>query len=204
MPEANNVTAEIIRSKRKTIALQIKEDGRLVVRAPLRYPERDIIAFIEKNRKWIDTHRAKVQQRNSELELLEPFSARELEDMAVRARSVIPERVRYYSAMLGVTYGKVTIRRQKTKWGSCNAKGDLSFNCLLTAAPPEVLDSVVVHELCHRLHMDHSKAFYAAVYRVFPEYGIWDRWLRDNGPLLIRRMTAAKRESSSHENSHTF
>ena len=204
MPEANNVTAEIIRSKRKTIALQIKEDGRLVVRAPLRYPERDIIAFIEKNRKWIDTHRAKVQQRNSELELLEPFSARELEDMAVRARSVIPERVRYYSAMLGVTYGKVTIRRQKTKWGSCNAKGDLSFNCLLTAAPPEVLDSVVVHELCHRLHMDHSKAFYAAVYGVFPEYGIWDRWLRDNGPLLIRRMAAAKRESSSHENSHTF
>lgn len=204
MSGANNISAEIIRSRRKTIALQIKEDGQLVVRTPLRYPERDIIAFIEKNRKWIETHRAKIQQRNRELELLEPFSAQELADMALRAKSIIPERVRHYSAMLGVAYGKVTIRRQKTKWGSCNAKGDLSFNCLLMAAPPEVLDSVVVHELCHRLHMDHSKAFYAEVYRVFPEYGVWDKWLRDNGPLLIRRMTAAKQESSSQKNGSTF
>ena len=60
------------------------------------------------------------------------------------------------------------------------------------AAPPEVLDAVVVHELCHRLHMDHSKAFYAEVYRVYPEYDKWNNWLKTGGKLLIRRMLAGQ------------
>ena len=180
----------MIRSRRKTVALQIAEDGHLIVRAPMRCPNTEIIAFIEKSEKWIQTNTAKVQQRNRELERLEPFSEQDIRDMADKAIGIIPERVKFYAEKLGVTYGRITVRNQRTKWGSCTSKGNLNFNCLLMSAPPEVLDSVVVHELCHRLHMNHSKEFYSAIYRVFPEYDKWNKWLKDNGGLLIRRMTA--------------
>jgi hypothetical protein len=188
--EAIIAGAEVIRTKRRTIALQIAADGHLIVRSPLRLSNKDIAAFIEKNRSWIGKHAAKVARTNSELAKLEPYTPADIEAMAQRALRVIPERVRHYAELIGVTYGRITVRNQRTKWGSCTAKGNLNFNCLLMEAPPEVLDSVVVHELCHRLHMNHSREFYAAVYRVFPDYDRWDRWLKDNGPLLIRRMQA--------------
>ena len=98
--------------------------------------------------------------------------------------------MRYYAPKVGVVYGSITIRCQKSRWGSCSSKGNLSFNCLLMLAPPEIIDSVVVHELCHRKEMNHSAAFYAHVLRVFPEYWTWRRWLKENGPaLLLRRGT---------------
>ena len=154
-------SAEIIRSKRKTAALQIAEDGHLIVRVPLRCTEKEIISFIDSNKGWIEKHTEKVRLRNQELEKLELFTRQDIEDMAQKALKVIPERVKYYAEKLGVKYGGITIRNQKTKWGSCSSQGNLNFNCLLMAAPPEVVDSVVVHELCHRLHMNHSKEFYA-------------------------------------------
>lgn len=181
--------AEIIRSRRKTLAIQIAEDGHLIVRAPLRCSEREIVSFIEKSEKWINHQIRKARQRRRELEQLTPFSGQDIRSMAEKALGVIPGRVKHYAEKLGVTYGRISVRNQKTRWGSCTSKGDLSFNCLLMAAPPEVLDSVVVHELCHRLHMDHSKKFYAEVYRVFPDYDRWNKWLKDNGGMLINRMT---------------
>lgn len=192
MADFNSIitNSEIIRSRRKTVALQIAEDGHLIVRAPLRCSSKEITAFIEKSEKWIQTHTAKVLQRNRELEKLKPFSEQDIRDMADKALEVIPERVKYYAEKLGVTYGRITIRNQRTKWGSCTSKGNLNFNCLLMAAPSEVLDSVVVHELCHRLHMNHSKEFYASIYRIFPDYDKWNKWLKDNGGLLIKRMAA--------------
>ena len=191
MADINSIitAAEIIRSRRKTLAIQIAEDGHLVVRAPLRCSDREIVSFIEKSEKWINNHVRKAQQRRRELEQLTPFSEQDIRSMAEKALGVIPGRVKHYAEKLGVTYGRITVRNQKTRWGSCTSKGDLSFNCLLMATPPEVLDSVVVHELCHRLHMDHSKKFYAEVYRVFPDYDRWNKWLKDNGGMLINRMT---------------
>ena len=67
-------------------------------------------------------------------------------------------------------------------------QSNLNFNCLLMLAPPEVIDSVVVHELCHRKEMNHSPRFYAEVYRVFPEYDKWNKWLKENGGSLLSRM----------------
>ena len=187
-------TAGIIRSKRKTIALQIADDGHLIVRAPLQCPIRDVISFIEKNEKWIKTHIAEVQERSRELEKLPAFTSQDIDNMADKALAVIPERVSFYAEKLGVKYGRITIRNQKTKWGSCSSNGNLNFNCLLMAAPPEVLDSVIVHELCHRLHMNHSREFYDCLYRIFPDYDKWDKWLRDNGGLLIKRMIAGMKK----------
>ena len=188
--EAIIANAEVIRTKRRTIALQIAADGHLIVRSPLRLPNSDIAAFISKNSGWIEKHAAKAARTNSELARLEPYTREDIEAMAERALQVIPARVRHYAELLGVTYGRITVRNQRTKWGSCTAKGNLNFNCLLTEAPPEVLDYVVVHELCHRLCMNHSKSFYAEVSRVMPDYVKWEKWLKDNGPLLIRRMQA--------------
>ena len=187
-------TAGIIRSKRKTIALQIADDGHLIVRAPLQCPIRDVISFIEKNEKWIKTHIAEVQERSRELEKLPAFTSQDIDNMADKALAVIPERVSFYAEKLGVKYGRITIRNQKTKWGSCSSNGNLNFNCLLMAAPPEVLDSVIVHELCHRLHMNHSREFYDCLYRIFPDYDKWDKWLRDNGGLLIKHMIAGMKK----------
>ncbi len=182
--------ADIIRSRRKTIALQIGENGRLIVRTPLRCSQNEISGIIRKNIKWIEKHITIEAERKKALDGLPPFTQQDIRDMVQKALAVIPCRVEYYAKELGVTYGRITIRNQKTRWGSCTSKGNLNFNCLLAAAPPEALDSVVVHELCHRLHMDHSKAFYADVYKVFPEYDKWDKWLKKEGVLLIKRMTS--------------
>ena len=86
-------------------------------------------------------------------------------------------------------YGRVTVRCQRTKWGSCTSQGNLNFNCLLMLCPPEVIDSVVVHELCHRKEMNHSPRFWAEVEKILPDYKISRKWLKDHGEVIMRRMT---------------
>lgn len=184
--------SQLIRSRRKTLALQIAEDGHLIIRVPMKCPESEIASFIDKHRSWIEKHSEKVRQTYAMAQQLEPFSAQDIRSMAERAAEIIPQRVRFYAEKLGVTYGKITIRAQKTKWGSCTSKGNLSFNCLLMEAPPEVLDSIVVHELCHRIHMDHSKLFYSKVYSIFPDYDKCSSWLKSSGSILIKRLTLGK------------
>ena len=97
-------------------------------------------------------------------------------------------RAAHYAAIMGVDFNRITIRNQTTRWGSCSAKKNLNFNALLMLTPGEVIDSVIVHELAHLKHMDHSQAFYAEVLRVYPDYRKWDRWLKKNGELLMRRL----------------
>ena len=141
---------EIIRSRRKTFSVQIK-GNRLLVKVPLGAGDREIADFLKKHERWIVTHLEKAQasqQKAAEAGLL---SMEEIRALADQALQVIPERVRYYAPLMGVTYGRITIRNQRSRWGSCTSKGNLNFNCLLMLCPPEVVDSVVVHELAHRL-----------------------------------------------------
>lgn len=97
-----------------------------------------------------------------------------------RAKSVIPPRVHYYARTMGVTYGRISIRMQKTRWGSCSSDGNLNFNACLVNAPREIMDYVVVHELCHRKEMNHSPRFWAEVEKVLPDYKERRQWLRDH------------------------
>ena len=120
---------------------------------------------------------------------VERLSMDEIRSLADRALKYIPERVAFYASKIGVSYGRITIRNQKSRWGSCSTKGNLNFNCLLMLTPPEVIDSVVVHELCHRKEMNHSERFYDEVLRVYPDYHKWNKWLKDNGSAIMRRMT---------------
>ncbi len=178
---------KVIYSNRKTLALQMTDEGP-VVRAPIGCPESHIRQFVADHERWLVRKLVELRARQIIESEIEPLTIDELNELAERALEVIPERVAYYADLLGVTYGRITIRNQRTRWGSCSAKGNLNFNCLLMLTPPEVVDSVVVHELCHRKEMNHSSAFYAEVLRVFPEYHKWDRWLKENGPQIMRRM----------------
>ena len=180
---------EVIRSRRKTMSAEIGTDGRVIVRAPLKLPNRDVIRFLTEKSAVIEKHIRKRLAENEKLSETRPFTPAEIRKMADMALEIIPRRTEYFAELMGVKYGRITIRNQKTRWGSCSARNNLNFNCLLVMTPPEVLDSVVVHELCHILHRDHSSAFYDAVYKVFPEYDRCDKWLKENGRLLIRRMT---------------
>ena len=183
MDMTDNVT--IIRSNRKTVGIQIAPDGLVIVRAPQRVPVREINRILEKKKSWIEKHQREAASADSGIKRLTQDEIRELAD---RALKVIPERVRHYAPLVGVTYGRITIRNQRTRWGSCSSKGNLNFNCLLMLCPPEVIDSVVVHELCHRKEMNHSKRFYEEVLRVFPEYHTWNGWLKEHGNGILRRM----------------
>ena len=174
----------VIRSGRRSVAIQIKPDGSVIVRAPHRVSDAQIRAFVEQKRSWIEKHQA----TRKEAEPVIPFSHEEIQSLTEQAMVVIPERVRYYAPIVGADYGRITIRNQRSRWGSCSGKGNLNFNCLLMLLPQEVIDSVVVHELCHRKHMDHSAVFYAEVRRVFPDYDRCDRWLKEHGGAYLRRL----------------
>ena len=179
---------KLIRTARKTVAIQIKPDKTIIVRAPKRMSKEQIHSLVQSKEKWIQKHLSELENHSEED--CQPLSEEDIKALADQAVKFIPERVRYYAPLIGVTYGRITIRNQRTRWGSCSSKGNLNFNCLLMLAPPEVLDSVVVHELCHRKEMNHSKQFYEEVRRVFPEYDKWNGWLKAYGPDLMKRMTS--------------
>lgn len=175
---------EVIRSNRKSMAIEIK-GNKLIIRAPVQATNEDINSCILKNKTWIEKNLAKAQVQQMAAASVKKLTMDEIRSLADKALEIIPDRVKHYAPLIGVTYGRITIRNQRSKWGSCSSKGNLNFNCLLMLAPPEVIDSVVVHELCHRKEMNHSDRFYAEVLRVFPEYYKWDKWLKENGPVIM-------------------
>lgn len=176
------MTYTLIRSGRRSVAIQIK-NGELIVRAPLSTPLSRIEQFVSDHIDWIEKHMSTPKEDE-----LVPITPDEIRELADKALLYIPERVRHYASIMGVTFGRITIRNQRSKWGSCSSKGNLNFNCLLMLTPPEVIDSTVVHELCHLKEMNHSKRFYDLVLRYYPEYHKWNKWLKKNGNTLIRRM----------------
>ena len=179
---------EVVYSNRKSVAIQIKPDGTVVLRAPYGVPKRELNRILEEKRSWIEVHLQEIKEQEAEQKALPKFSKQEIKELANKALAYIPERVKYYAPIVGVNYTRITIRNQKTRWGSCSSKGGLNFNCLLMLTPPEVVDYVVVHELCHRKEMNHSKAFWDEVEKVLPDYKSAKRWLRENGGELISRM----------------
>ena len=177
---------EIIYSRRKTVAIQITSMGQVVVRAPYRCPRSFIEAFVRGKEDWVLKH---LEQAQANLEKRQasahpPLSTADRTRYIKIARDIFTRKVEYYARIMGVSYGRISIREQKTRWGSCSSKGNLNFNWRLILAPEEVLDYVVVHELAHCREMNHSKAFYAVIESVLPDYRRAQRWLRENGQSL--------------------
>ncbi|MBQ9248780.1 MAG: M48 family metallopeptidase [Oscillospiraceae bacterium] len=179
---------ELIRSSRKSLGLEVKQDGRIIVRAPRWVPMRTVRQFVERHRKWIEERLQEAARYQASHPQAETLSEEELQQLVKEARRQITQRAETFAPLVGVEYERIAIRKQRTKWGSCSSKGNLNFNCLLVLAPPEVLDYVVVHELCHRKEMNHSPRFWAEVRRVLPDYEDARRWLRENGGALLARL----------------
>lgn len=191
---------EIIRSKRKTYGISIAPGGKVTVRIPLRGSERFAVSMVESKKNWIAASVLKLRQ-------VEPYSSQKEKSPAQKrletiyrngAKEYIPKRVSYFARMLSVSYGTITIRDQKTRWGSCSSKGNLSFNWRLILAPPQVLDYVVVHELCHRKEMNHSKRFWELVESIIPDYAAHRKWLKDNGNQLSLTLPTPAADHSIH------
>lgn len=182
---------EVVRSNRKTLGLKIDRDGKITAQAPYQASTQEISDFVDGKMGWIEKNLAQLEEKKKELEKnpVERLSMEEIDRLAQEALDYIPGRVKYYAAKMNVTYRSITIRNQKTRWGSCSAKGGLNFNCLLMLAPKEVIDYVVVHELCHRLEMNHSPRFWSEVERMMPDYRVHRAWLNEHGGEIMRRMT---------------
>ena len=179
----NDIEYTVVRSGRRTVAITIDTDANLVVRAPLRMPDRDIAEFVASKQGWIKKHLERMQQRVQKRDEAPALTPAEREALIQKALRIIPERVAHFAPIVGVTYGKITIRNQKTVWGSSSIKGNLNFNYLLAALPAEVADYVVVHELCHRKEMNHSARFWAEVEKVIPDYKEIRKWLKEEAAL---------------------
>ncbi len=200
---------EIIRSNRRTLGLEVTRDGLVKARLPMRLPVREAILFIEEHRDWILRKRAEVQRRreennrrrrqqgaqpwqpgqdvgagnagieNAETQATVPLLADLTIAQKAQIKQKFQEKTRKFATKMGVTYGRITIRAQRTRWGSCSSKGNLNFNYLLYYLPEELMEYVVIHELAHRKHMNHSSYFWREVERYCPDYRQRRARLRD-------------------------
>jgi len=166
----------------------VKPDGSVTVKAPLFVRDSDIKRFVDSHSDWILKTVAKNRLRSERLSHVDKLSDTELKALKKKARELIVPLVEEYADIMGVTYGTIAIRAQKSRFGSCSAKGNLNFNCILALCPEGAMRYVVVHELCHRRHMNHSKAFWSMVEEYMPDYREHRLWLKHNGDVLTARL----------------
>jgi len=158
---------ELIRSNRRTAAVEITRDCRVLVRAPRRMPQPRIEAFVSAHERWILHHMA-LQHRRQEAHP-EPTEAQR-EAYLRRARAQLPEKAAHYARQMGVCPAGITVTGARTRFGSCSSKGRICFSWRLMQYPEEAVDYVVVHELAHLRYMDHSPQFYGVVEQILPDW----------------------------------
>lgn len=165
------IRISVIRSARKSLGLEGRDANTVLARIPTRVSDRELKAFVENHRSWI-LEKTEVMAEREEKRKSTPAPPPELLSKTDRMKIQlkIGKRVRHYCEAMGVTVGYVTVKDQKTRWGSCSAKGNVNFNYQLAFLPDELLDYVVIHELAHRRHMNHSRAFWAEVEKYCPDY----------------------------------
>ena len=165
------IRISVIRSARKSLGLEVRDANTVLARIPARVSDRELKTFVENHRSWILEKTAVMAEREENRKgtpAPPPELLSKTDRMKIQLK--IGKRVRHYCEVMGVTVGYVTVKNQKTRWGSCSAKGNVNFNYQLAFLPEELLDYVVIHELAHRRHMDHSKAFWAEVEKYCPDY----------------------------------
>lgn len=184
-PELNStLDCRVIPSNRRSISIQVTSSKEILIRVPEWISAKQLDTLLLEKKAWIlktwqsvpDPPTYSIREQNQ-------FAALE-KRYKKAAREYIPTRVAFFQKFTGGSYEKITIRDQKTRWGSCSSNGTLSFNYRLMLAPPRILDYVVVHELCHLKHMNHSPAFWQAVEAVLPDYRERKLWLKEHGNEL--------------------
>ena len=154
---------QVIKSKRKTIGLEVHTDGRVILRAPMRITNRELNKFIDNHMSWIESKLSLIEKKNADKISVAPpketISQKELD--AIKEK--FTTRVQYYCNIMGVSVNRISIKDQKTRWGSCSSKGNVNFNYKLYYMPQELMNYVIVHELSHRKYMNHSDLFWNEV-----------------------------------------
>lgn len=155
----------IIRSARRTLALQIEKTGEILVRAPYQTSAARIESFVLAHSEWIEKHKRRIAACT-----LPPLTADKVAELRARAKADLPARTAFWAGLMGVDYARVTITSAEKRFGSCNSRGGISYSYRLMQFPEAVIDYVVVHELAHRKEMNHSPRFYAIIAQYLPDY----------------------------------
>lgn len=157
----------LLRSRRRTLAIEVTRDGRVLVRAPLRTTQKTIDEFLARRADWIA---AALQRQHARSEAYPPLTSAEIEILRQKAKELLPPKVACWAQIMGVTPTGVKITSAQKRFGSCSGKNSLCFSLYLMRYPEAAIDAVVVHELAHIRHKNHSPAFYAEVERYLPDY----------------------------------
>lgn len=165
----------VIRSRRRTLALQVTREAQVVVRAPMHASQEDIHRFVAAHEDWLAAHIARQAQH---LAQYPPLSPQEREHLRQKARQLLPPLVRQWAQRMGVEPTGVKITSARTRFGSCSGKNSLCFSLYLMEYPPQAIEAVVVHELAHIRHKNHGPDFYALVRQTLPDYDARIRMLR--------------------------
>lgn len=174
---------KLIRTRRRTLALQVRPDGTLTVRAPMKMPVSAIEGFVIAKQTWIERTIAKLLERKTrypktKLEKNEKRRHEENTFMALTLRS------QHFAERMGVRYKSLGLSNAKGRWGSCTSDGRVRFSWRLALVPPAILDYVVIHELAHLREGNHSPAFWAIVEKFCPDYRAAKSWLKENQDRL--------------------
>lgn len=214
----------IEKSARRTVTIHIREDGHVVVKTPMRFPEHKVNDVLREHHDWIIRKQELMLRKVKEIPekqfienegflyqgvtyplhltlkqdeplkfheafYLVKFNQKKARDFFIswykkQALEKVSERTAMFAELSGVTYKNIGLSEATTKWGSCSSDGELLYNWKLIMAPPLVLDYVVAHEVSHVTHHNHSTSFWNTVERLFPQYEVYKRWLKQNGHLL--------------------
>ncbi len=184
--EDRTIPVVLERRNRKTLSIGIREDGTLLIKAPMQMQQKVIERFVAQKRFWIYKQVLRMEN-NCENQVV--YTKEQEKELRQQARKRLTERTDYYKTILGVNYKRIRIADQKTRWGSCSSTGTISYNWHLVLLPDAILDYVVVHELCHLRQMNHSKDFWKLVEGMLPDYQSRRKWLKDNGDRYLATHT---------------
>jgi len=173
---------ELIRSRRKTLSLEIKSDGSLLVRAPMFVPVREIKEIVEKKARWIINTQNKLTKREKPKFL----SADEAKDLRKKAKANFFPRLCYLSEKFNLPFGKLTITSARTRFGSCSPMNNISLSYFLASYPQEAIDYVMLHELCHTKEHNHSQSFYRLLEKNMPDWKERKKLLASPMPEVLR------------------
>ena len=160
---------ELMRSRRKTLSLYVRRDGSVEVRAPFLTSIEYINNFVNKKQDWILSTQKRILAMEANRQTIE-LSSKEEALYKMKAKEYLKQKCQLFSHKMGIQYGTVRINGARTRWGSCNSKGDINFTYRLIFAAEELVDYVVVHELAHIKEMNHSANFWAIVEEAMPDY----------------------------------
>ncbi len=166
---------KIIRSGRKSLSLSVDDELNVVVRAPYNTNDALINDFVSKNSQWISKA---VERKKAYLSRVN-IADNEIESLIRQAKDIIPKRVDYFSSIMNIYPTGIKITKAKKRFGSCNQKNSLCFSCFLMQYPLEAVDYVVVHELAHIRHHNHSAEFYSLIRRYMPDYKQREKLLKE-------------------------